>query len=206
MPRILQSLLAIGLSSMASLGVADGEHFRLRIDNLKHGRFDKAQLASADIDAACSGHNQSPPLTWLNAPADARSFVLILTNKDAARNTNASKNIDGVHWAVADIPGSIRQLPAGITADGAQLPGGTLQTRTDAGKPGYIGVCPPADRPNRYEFQLFALKVDRLEGIDADTPASEVAKLAEAQAIDTARLTIIDHQGVSYRTGTRLQR
>ncbi len=204
--RLFRGLLLIGLSSIATLSTAADEHFRLRIDNLKNGRFDRAQMASAGIDPACRGDNLSPPISWLNAPTEARSFVLILSNKDAARNKGAPKDAEGVHWVVANIPAGTHQLPAGITAEGGGLPTGAVQTRTDAGKPGYLGVCPPADRPNRYEFKVLALKVERLEGIAADTPAAAVLQAAEAQALATARLIVIDHQGTSYRTGSQLQR
>lgn len=207
MHRFLRSLLVVGLASMASLGhAADDESFRLRVDNLKSGRFAKAQLATADMDPACAGGNQSPPVTWVNAPAEARSFVLVLTDKDVARKKNAPAHAEGIHWLVANIPASTHSLPEGIGADGSGLPDGALQTRTDAGKPGFVGICPPEERQNRYEFRVFALKVDKLEGVGADTPASEVLKLAQAQSLATARLIIIDHQGVGYRTGTKLQR
>ena len=45
-----------------------------------------------------------------------------------------------------------------------------MQSKTDFGKPGYGGPCPPkGDKPHRYIFTVYALKVDQ---IDADENAS----------------------------------
>ena len=39
-----------------------------------------------------------------------------------------------------------------------------MQGRTDFGKPGWGGPCPPAgDKPHRYVFTLWALKVAKLD-------------------------------------------
>lgn len=201
MSPFLRPLLFVCLSQLATLSVAaEPEHFRLRLDELKSGRFTKAHLASSDIDPACKGYNQSPAITWVNVPTGTRSFVLVFTDK------GVPKGSDGSRWAVVNIPGSVTQLPAHVGADGTRLPEGALQTRTGTGQPGYVGVCPSASRPTPYEFKLWALKVEKLDGVTADTPAADVARLAEAQSLGMARLTIIDHQGVGYRTGTKLER
>ncbi|MDO4230793.1 MAG: YbhB/YbcL family Raf kinase inhibitor-like protein [Lautropia sp.] len=201
MSRFLRPLSLLCLSLIATHGMAaEPEHFRLRLDELKSGRFTRAHLASSDIDPACKGHNQSPAISWVNAPAGARSFVLVFTDK------GVPKGSDGSRWAVVNIPGSVTQLPGHVGADGSRLPEGALQTRTGAGKPGYMGVCPSAKRPTPYEFRVWALKTERLDGVTAETPAADVARLAEAQSLGVARLTIIDHQGVGYRTGTKLER
>jgi Raf kinase inhibitor-like YbhB/YbcL family protein len=49
-----------------------------------------------------------------------------------------------------------------------------LMTRTDFGKPGYGGPCPPeGDHPHRYLFTVFAVGVEKLD-VGADTAAAVI--------------------------------
>ena len=49
-----------------------------------------------------------------------------------------------------------------------------MQTRTDFGKPGYGGPCPPeGDHPHRYIFTVFAVNQERLP-VEADTSAAVI--------------------------------
>ena len=44
------------------------------------------------------------------------------------------------------------------------LPQGAVQSNTDFGSPGYGGPCPPkGDKPHRYVFTIFALKVEKIQ-------------------------------------------
>jgi len=64
-------------------------------------------------------------------------------------------------------------LDAGNLA-GGKLPAGALQVRTDFGKPGYGGPCPPqGDHPHRYIFTVHAVSMDALP-VTADTSAAVV--------------------------------
>ena len=79
------------------------------------------------------------------------------------------------HWVVVNIPPGVTELPldAGNPA-GGKLPAGALQVRTDFGKPGYGGPCPPAgDHPHRYLFTLHVVSMDTLR-VTADTAAAVV--------------------------------
>ena len=52
-------------------------------------------------------------------------------------------------------------------------PAGAIQGKNDAGVQGYFGPCPPkGDKPHHYQFQIFAVDVDKL---DADASASPAA-------------------------------
>jgi Raf kinase inhibitor-like YbhB/YbcL family protein len=79
------------------------------------------------------------------------------------------------HWLVVDIPAGSGFLAQGAgAADGKRLPPGARQINTDFGTPGYGGPCPPAgDKPHRYNFTVYALKVEKLE-----LPANPTASLA----------------------------
>lgn len=97
----------------------------------------------------CDGEDLSPPLAWSEAPAGTQSFVLISDDPDAPVGT-------WVHWVVYGLPAESRELEEGIPKV-ETLANGTQQGITDFGRPGYGGPCPPAGKPHRYFFKLFAL-------------------------------------------------
>jgi Raf kinase inhibitor-like YbhB/YbcL family protein len=114
----------------------------------------------------CAGQNVSPQLSWSDAPAGTRSFAITCYDPDAPTGSGFW------HWVVVNIPADVTSLPAG--ASGSGLPPGALETRTDFGKPGYGGPCPPeGDHPHRYLFTVHAVSVDALP-VEADTSAAVV--------------------------------
>ena len=117
----------------------------------------------------CQGGNISPALNWSGAPAGTKSYAVTVYDPDAPTGSG------WWHWVVFNIPASANGLAknAGSTQT-TLLPAGSIQSRTDFGKPGYGGPCPPAgDKPHRYAFTVHALKVDKLP-LDADSPAAMV--------------------------------
>ncbi len=117
----------------------------------------------------CTGGNVSPALTWRDAPAGTKSFAVTVYDPDAPTGSG------WWHWAVFNIPVTVAGVPqnAGNT-EANLLPAGSVQSRTDFGKPGYGGPCPPAgDKPHRYQFTVYALKVDKLP-LDETAPAAMV--------------------------------
>lgn len=98
----------------------------------------------------CDGENLSPPLVWLDPPEETQSFVLIVDDPDAPQGM-------WVHWLVYDLPASVRELSEGVLKT-ETLPEGARQGMTDFQTAGYGGPCPPAGKPHRYFFKLYALK------------------------------------------------
>jgi Raf kinase inhibitor-like YbhB/YbcL family protein len=96
----------------------------------------------------CDGENVSPPLRWSEAPADTKSFVLIVDDPDAPAGTF-------VHWVLYDLPGGSRALPERV--EGGDAAEGGTQGLNDFDRVGYGGPCPPGGRPHRYVFTLYAL-------------------------------------------------
>ena len=133
----------------------------------------------------CSGGNVSPALAWSDAPPGTKSFALTLFDPDAPTGTG------WWHWVMFDIPATVTQLPAGAGADaGAAAPRGAMQTSTDFGKPGFGGPCPPAgDKPHRYIFTLYALKVEKL-GADPAATAAMIGFMLNANAIQKTSFTV----------------
>jgi len=95
------------------------------------------------------GLNESPPLRWGSPPEGTRSFALVCDDPDAPSGTF-------VHWVLFNLPPDLRELPPGVPAD-ADLPGGVRQGTNGLGRIGYLGPSPPAGRPHRYFFRLYAL-------------------------------------------------
>jgi Raf kinase inhibitor-like YbhB/YbcL family protein len=88
-------------------------------------------------------------------------------------------------------------IPAEATAlkkdagkvDGSNLPPGAMQVNTDFGGPGWGGPCPPeGDRPHRYQFSLYALKVPKLE-LPPNATASLAGFMVNANSLGKATLT-----------------
>src|SRR5439155_27321348 len=77
----------------------------------------------------CDANDVSPSLSWLNAPAGTRAFVLIADDPDAPSGT-------WVHWVLYDLPAEMKELPEG-TATTETLPNGAKQGANDFRKVGY---------------------------------------------------------------------
>jgi hypothetical protein len=100
-------------------------------------------------DYTCDGRNVSPPLAWSGAPAGTKSFALIVDDPDAPGGI-------WTHWVVFDLPADISELPE--EAPKSQLNAGNAQQGLNDFKHlGYGGPCPPAGKPHRYLFKIFAL-------------------------------------------------
>ncbi len=126
-------------------------------------------ILSADYGFGCAGGNRSPQLRWEDAPEGTKSFAVLCFDPDAPTGSGFW------HWVVVNIPPTVTELPLDAGNPAAnRLPAGALQVRTDFGKPGYGGPCPPAgDHPHRYLFTVHAVSIDRLP-VSADTSAAVV--------------------------------
>ena len=123
----------------------------------------------------CEGADVSPSLEWNGAPAETRSYTVIVDDPDAPAGT-------WTHWLLYDLPPSVHELaqsykPGKLGKSGAN----------DFGKAGYNGPCPPRGHgPHRYYFHVFAVNESTL-GLPEGARRADVDKalsghvLAEAQ-------------------------
>ena len=111
------------------------------------------------------GADVSPQLSWSGFPAETKSFAVTVYDPDAPTASGFW------HWAVADLPATVTELPAGA-GDGGDLPGGAVTLTNDASLKRYLGAAPPAGHgPHRYYIALHALPVASLELPEGATPA-----------------------------------
>ena len=98
----------------------------------------------------CEGANVSPELRWNDAPADTRSYALIVDDPDAPVGTFT-------HWVLFDVPADRSSLAEGASAIG-------VAGKNDFGRASYGGPCPPRGHgPHRYTFTLYALDIASLK-------------------------------------------
>jgi Raf kinase inhibitor-like YbhB/YbcL family protein len=143
--------------------------FTVKSNSFRDGDYlANTHILSADFGFGCEGNNQSPHLAWSGAPAGTKSFAVTCFDPDAPTGSGFW------HWLVVNIPPNVTELPPGAGSADGKLPAGALQTRTDFGKPGYGGPCPPeGDHPHRYLFTVFAVAKEKLD-VAADTSAAVI--------------------------------
>ncbi len=115
----------------------------------------------------CTGENQSPHLSWENAPAGTESFAITMYDPDAPTGSG------WWHWVVFDISPNIFEIAANAGNPSAGLmPEGTIQSVTNYGAPGYGGPCPPEGHGiHQYIITVYALKCKTLELDEKTNPA-----------------------------------
>ncbi|MHA1803763.1 MAG: YbhB/YbcL family Raf kinase inhibitor-like protein [Promethearchaeota archaeon] len=118
----------------------------------------------------CDGADLHPHLKWKDEPISTHSFALSFVDVD---------NENGIwgHWHVCNIPKEIKEIPRGEVPKGEEV-------KNDFGTLYYVGPC--SAKLHRYVFTLYALKIDRLENLNA----LNFRKKIESYSIDKAQLMV----------------
>ncbi len=172
-------VLAAALTLVSGLPAVAAEFTLSSPDIAEGGELAQAQVANA---LGCDGGNVSPALSWSNAPAGTRSFVVTAYDPDAPTGSGFW------HWAMFNIPSGVTELKAGITPDRG-APAGAIQSRADAGFSSYIGACPPPGQTHRYVFTVTALSVDKLD-LDGNASGALIGFMTNANALAKASITV----------------
>ena len=132
----------------------------------------------------CHGRNISPELKWSGAPKETRSYAVTVYDPDAPSGSG------WWHWIVYNLPATLCGLPADAgNKSGKLLPAGASQGRTDYGERAFGGACPPAgDKPHRYIFTVYALKVEKLD-VPVDATAAMIGFMINANKLASASIT-----------------
>lgn len=136
--------------TLTSADIVDGEPLKM------------AQVSGV---MGAGGQDVSPQLSWSGFPEQTRSFAVTVFDPDAPTASGFW------HWAVANLPAEVTDLPAGV-GDGSVLPGAALTLVNDAGMRRYVGAAPPPGHGyHRYFVAVHALKVEKLELSQDASPA-----------------------------------
>ena len=126
---------------------------------------DGGPLRPAQYGAGAGGADVSPQLAWSGFPPETRSFALTVYDPDAPTGSGFW------HWAVANLPVSVTELPTGAGAATATLPAGSLTLPNEARLTSFIGAGPPPGTgTHRYQFIVHAVDVPVLELDPQSTP------------------------------------
>lgn len=152
--------LVLGLSLLVSTLIFGQDTFTLSSTNLG-GQGTKQQEFNG---FGCTGDNQSPQLSWSNAPKETKSFAITMYDPDAPTGSG------WWHWVVFDIPADVNELvknAGNVSTD--LIPKGAIQSITDYGAKGYGGPCPPEGHGlHQYIITVYALKTEKL-GLNENT-------------------------------------
>jgi Raf kinase inhibitor-like YbhB/YbcL family protein len=128
---------------------------------------DGQPLANAQVSGllGSGGEDVSPQLSWSGFPEETRSFAVTMYDPDAPTASGFW------HWAVANLPATVTDLPAGV-GDGSDLPGEAVTLVNDAGIRRFVGAAPPPGHGmHRYFVVVHAVKVEKLEITENVPPA-----------------------------------
>lgn len=160
---------------------AHAEDFKLSSTSIAEG----AQLAPTFVfkGFGCDGDNQSPALSWSNAPAGTKSFAITAYDPDAPTGSG------WWHWNVVNVPSSVTSLQLNASGE-KKMPEGSVEIANDYGVVGFGGACPPAGEVHRYVFTVHALAVEKLDL--PENPSNALAGfMINANAIGSAKITAV---------------
>ena len=132
----------------------------------------------------CTGSNVSPEISWEGTPVGTKSFAVTVYDPDAPTGSG------WWHWTIFNIPVSVSEIKEGASSTPGSLPAGAVEGRTDFGKPGYGGACPPqGDKPHRYILTVYALKTDKID-LNSDASGALVGYYLNQNTLAKASLTV----------------
>ncbi len=126
----------------------------------------------------CDAEDYSPALSWTGISPEVKSYTLICDDPDAPSKV-------WVHWVLFNIPVDTASLPENVSPAILKAMG-AVQGKTDFGKIGYGGPCPPPGKAHRYFFKLYAL--DKVLSLKEGATKKEVEQAMEGHIIEEAQI------------------
>jgi len=138
-----------------------------------------AFAAGGDIPRRHTGEGEdvSPPLAWSDVPEGVRSFAILCHDPDAPLLKKGSYGF--VHWVLYGIPGSVRELPEGVSE--------YKQGKNDFDGEGYGGPMPPEGH-GRHHYFFWVLALDDEPDLPAGLSMAELLERIEPHVVGMNRL------------------
>ncbi len=165
---IMLAAIAGGIAPLGSSHAAETK-FALTSPAMENGGFlPKKYAGNNPQNKNCDGENVSLPLAWKNAPTNAKSFAITMTDPVGRGGLGVS------HWIAYGIPATKTSLTEGEASQPSHEFAGGKNT---AGTTLYYGPCPPmGDAPHPYTIVLIATDI----APGALQPGMTVAELGAA--------------------------
>lgn len=125
------------------------------------------------VEYTCNGADQSPPLTWHDAPTNTQSFALVVEDPDAPNGI-------WTHWILFNIPTTVAKLDVG-----SPIPEGASSSKNSWNTTNYRGPCPPIGM-HRYFFKLYA--VDKVLSLENNPTKDAVLQAMTGHVIGSSEL------------------
>lgn len=131
---------------------AKAQGFSLSSSSFKDGeRLPQKMAGNNKTNANCVGENVSPALSWSGAPAETKSFALMMFDPEGRAPEGVS------HWVAYGIPANVTSFAEGETSkESDKYVGG----KSTMGLPHYFGPCTPAGSPHHYTFIMMATDLE----------------------------------------------
>jgi len=166
---LLIALFATGISAVPKKGVK-----KMLVENIsiKSPAFKNMEYLPVKFTGDGAGVN--PPLIFEKVPPNAKCLVLIMDDPDAPNGT-----FD--HWLMFNIPPKIKEIKENST------PAGAARGKNSVGKLNYVPPSPPAGKPHRYIFKLYAL--DRMLNLKEGASKDSIEMAMQGHVIAQTSLT-----------------
>ena len=152
-------------------------NFTLTSTSFKDGK----RIPSINVCMELGGSNQSPQLSWSDAPANTKKYAIVMDDEvsPCGKGDGACK-----HWGLFNIPSSITEVSEDLEIATIE---GTVEGRNYVGTQDYEGPCPPFK--HTYKTTVFAL--------DGTMPTIGRTSMTRSQFKSTYKTHILDSVTIS---------
>ena len=157
------------------------QEFSIESSNFANGE-KLPERFSNSLSSQCNGNNDFPHLSWLSAPEETQSFVIIVQDPDGS---------DWVHLNLYNIPkgqSEIQELTASNDPPRVTFPMGTLGPNSWSHSV-WEGPCPPSNSGNhRYFFRIYALSRTNLSAPSSQQTFAQFETTYSTDILDYAEI------------------
>jgi Raf kinase inhibitor-like YbhB/YbcL family protein len=147
--QVLALGLAAALAAQTTL-VRAADVFTVTSPAFKDGDLWPNKYARPNLGSPspCMGEDISPPVAWVNAPANTKTFALVMYDIDGGNG------LGSVHWVAYDIPPTKTSFAEG---EAMTSPKGFVGGVNNGNNDHYYGPCGPAGHaPHHYAITVIA--------------------------------------------------